>query len=124
MPHIRSSDAPTFQIPDLVVTGLASPSRGSTDNSVWRVVIPAGAPGVLHSMDREEIFVALSGRAVATLGGDLHRLEPGDALVVPKDQMFTLGNEGPDDFVAVAIAAAGVQAHMPSGDRFDPPWVK
>jgi quercetin dioxygenase-like cupin family protein len=124
MPHIRSADAPTFQIPDLTVTGLASPSRGSTANSVWRVHIPAGAPGVLHSMDREEIFVALSGRAVATLGPDVHRLEPGDALVVPQGQLFTLGNDGNEEFVALAVAPAAVQACMPNSECFQPPWLK
>src|SRR3954465_9633451 len=124
MPHVRSSDAPSFQIPDLSVTGLASPSRGSTVNSVWRVRVPAGAPGVVHAMSREEIFVALSGRAVATLGAEVHKLEPGDALIVPQNQMFSLANEGAEEFVAVAVAPATVVACMPDGDCFQPPWVK
>lgn len=124
MPHIRSSDAPSFQIPDLLVTGLASPSRGSRENSVWRVRIPAGAPGVLHSMSREEIFVVISGQAVATLGDDVHKLEPGDALIVPGGQMFTLGNQGTADFIAVAVAPAGVEACMPGGEAFHPPWTE
>src|SRR4051794_360017 len=110
MPHVRSADAPSFQIPDLTVTGLASPSRGSTVNSVWRVHIPAGAPGVLHSMSREEIFAPLRGNAGAPLGAPTQKLEPGDALIAPEGQMFPLANEGPLEFVPVAVAPAGVKA--------------
>lgn len=124
MPHVRAADAPAFQIPDLHVIGLASPSRGSMENSVWRVRVPAGAPGVVHSMSREEIFIALSGRAVATLGAEVHKLEPGDALIVPQDQKFSLANEGTEEFVAVAVAPASVMACMADGECFQPPWVR
>jgi mannose-6-phosphate isomerase-like protein (cupin superfamily) len=75
-------------------------------------------------MSREEIFVALAGRAVATLGRDVHKLEPGDALIVPPNQMFSLANEGEEEFVAVAVAPANVLACLPGGHCFQPPWVK
>jgi quercetin dioxygenase-like cupin family protein len=122
MPVIRAENSPSFALPGLAVIGLASPSRGSSETSVWRLSLAPGAPGVEHSVDREEIFVALAGVATATLGGERFELRAGDALVVPADQSFALGNPGPDAFEAVALAPVGVRARMGNGELFAPPW--
>lgn len=122
MPLNRSANAPIFDIPGLTVAGLASPSRGTRDTSVWRLTIAPDAPGVPHSLDKEEIFIALSGRAVATVGDDSFEIHEGDTLVVPANQIFSLANPGPDAFVALAAAPAGVRARLSDGDFFAPPW--
>ena len=127
MPLIRAEHAPTFVLPGLEVVGLAAPSRGSRENSVWRIRLApgvAGVPttGVVHSLNREEIFVAVSGRAIATLDDERIEVAAGDTLVVPAHQQFSLGNPGPDVFEAVAIASVGVQAQIVGGDAFTPPW--
>ncbi|MEP6766901.1 MAG: cupin domain-containing protein [Gemmatimonadaceae bacterium] len=122
MPVIRAADAAHFEIPGLSVSGLASPSRGTKVTSVWRITLPPETPSVPHSMDKEEIFVALSGSAVLTLHGEDHDVLPGDTIVVPADEIFGLANRGPNPFVAIAVAGAGVQARMTSGERFAPPW--
>jgi quercetin dioxygenase-like cupin family protein len=123
MPIIRADSAPRFTLPGLDVTGLAAPSRGARETCVWRLSLAPGTPGTLHTVDREEIFVALAGRAVATLGGAEHELTPGDALVVPANEPFALANPGPDPFVAMAALPVGGKAAMPTGDPFSPPWV-
>jgi mannose-6-phosphate isomerase-like protein (cupin superfamily) len=79
---------------------------------------------VAHSVDREEIFVALAGCAVATLGDERIELRAGDTLIVPPGQMFSLGNPGPDAFDAVAIAPVGIRARMLTGESFAPPWTE
>lgn len=122
MPVIRSSTAPRFNLPGLDVTGLAAPSRGARETSVWRLVLAPGTPGTLHTVDREEVFVALAGRAVATLGGAEHELTAGDALVVPAGAPFALANPGPEPFEAVAALPVGGRAALPAGAPFAPPW--
>jgi quercetin dioxygenase-like cupin family protein len=92
MPVIPAATAPTFTMPGLAVTGLAAPSRGATETSIWRLTLAPGAPGSEHTIDREEVFVVLAGRAVATIDGDQHHLRPGDALVVPPHRPFSLAN--------------------------------
>jgi mannose-6-phosphate isomerase-like protein (cupin superfamily) len=122
MPIIRAENAPAFRLPNLTVLGLAAPSRGSRETSVWRINVAPGAPGVPHSVDREEIFVALSGSAVATLGEERFELRAGDTLIVPAGEPFTLGNPGAVAFDALAIAPVGVRASLPGGEPFSPPW--
>ncbi len=90
--------------------------------SVWRLSLARDVPGVPHVLDKEEIFVVLSGQGEATLGDDRFEIHAGDALVVPSNQLFSLRNSGAHAFEAIAVAAAGVRAHMTNGESFAPPW--
>ena len=124
MPLIPAATAPTFTMPGLAVTGLAAPSRGATQTSVWRLTLDPGADGSEHILDREEGFVVLTGRAVATIDGDEHQLRPGDALVVPPDRPFSLANPHGESFEAVAALPVGGRVHPPGGSPFVPPWAE
>jgi quercetin dioxygenase-like cupin family protein len=81
-----------------------------------------GTAGTEHSVDKEEIFHALLGQAEITLGTDHCVLHAGDTFVVPPGKTFALSNLSDKTFEAIAIAPAGVRAHMPSGEPFAPPW--
>jgi mannose-6-phosphate isomerase-like protein (cupin superfamily) len=122
MPIIKSSSAPAFELPGLHVVGLASPARGARETSVWRLAIAPGTDGALHSVDREEIFVALAGRATATVGDDTFAVAPGDALIIPAGVPFALANPHAETFEAVAALPVGGRAAYPGGDPFMPPW--
>lgn len=122
MPLIRNDEAPHFDLHGVSFRGLAAPSRGSRETSVWRVSLPPQARGAAHSVDREEIFVALAGRAVAMLDGQEHELGAGDTLIVPAGLTFSLANPGAEAFEALAVAPAGVHARLPGGEPFAPPW--
>ncbi len=124
MPVIKSSAAPAFALPFLSVTGLAAPSRGARETCVWRLALAPGAPGTVHAVDREEIFVALAGHATATLGDESLSLGPGDALIVPAGQSFALANPGVEPFEAIAVLPVGGQAMLPAGQAFTPPWAE
>lgn len=119
---IKSSSAPAFEIPGLSVVGLAAPSRGASETCVWRITLPPGTPATPHAISREEIFVALSGEARIELDGRDHVLAPGDTLVVPAGEMFSLSNPGAEPFTALAVLPIGGQAMLPGGERFSPPW--
>jgi mannose-6-phosphate isomerase-like protein (cupin superfamily) len=122
MPIIKSATAPMFDIPGLHVTGLAAPSRGSSETSVWRIAIAPATDGTVHTVDREEIFVALAGRAVAQVAGETFALDAGDALVVPANVPFALANPFGEPFEAIAALPVGGRATLPGGEAFTPPW--
>jgi len=122
MTIIRAASAPRFNLPGLDVIGLAAPSRGARETSVWRLTLAPGAPGALHSVDREEIFVAISGRATVTLGGIEQTFSAGDALVVAAGEIFALANASDEPFEAIAALPVGGKAAIPGGEPFLPPW--
>ena len=124
MPIIRAAAAPTFNLYGISVIGLAAPSRGSSECSVWRLLLPPGAPAVEHTVDREEIFVALAGRAVATINGQSSEIAVGDTLVVPPGHPFSLATPGGEAFEALVVAPVGVRATVPPGPPFAPPWTE
>src|SRR3954452_16469852 len=73
----------THEVGGARFTSLATPSRGSSDTSVWRVEIAPGTPGTPHQVTREEVFVVLAGRAEVRLGDTVSSAGPGDAIVEP-----------------------------------------
>jgi len=123
MTVISSSTAPTFDAGGTFVTGLASPSRGSREISAWRLRLAPGAASPEHALTREEVFVALSGSAVATVSGARHEVGPGDALVVTPDVPFTIANEGDAPFEAVVCMPCGGLARV-GDESFTPPWAE
>src|SRR4051812_47999772 len=121
MPVITALDAPTFEVPGCRFTGLAAPSRGASENSVWTIVVEPGSPGLPHSVTREEIFVATEGAAELRLDGETRALRAGDAAVIPADTEFTLANPNAEPFRAVVVLPVGGQAVTRDGS-FTPPW--
>jgi len=124
VPHISKDAAPTFTIPGLTVTGLAAPSRGATETSVWALEIAPETPGTPHAVDREEVFVAVSGRAAVELSGREIDFEAGEALIVPAGEPFAIANPHAEPFRAVAATPVGCHAVLPGGERFLPPWAQ
>ena len=129
MPVIRAADAVHFTLGDASFTGLAAPRRGSRENAVWRVRLTSTEPGAVHSLDHEEVLVALGGRAVATLDGADHEVAAGDCLIVASGLPFALRCAEPSDgaapaFEAIAVLPAGATACLAGGEPFTPPWAQ
>jgi quercetin dioxygenase-like cupin family protein len=122
MTHIAAQDAPTFQLPGTTFIGLAAPSRGSTENAVWRVRLDPGTPARPHQLTREEVFVVTAGSAIATVAGKEHCLNAGDSLVVPAFTDLSLANPFADAFEAIAVLPIGARAMLEGGEPFTPPW--
>ena len=123
MTVISSSSAPTFEQGGAFVIGLASPSRGAREVSAWRLRLAPGSASPEHVLTHEEVFVALSGHAVATEAGTRHDVGPGDALVVTPGLPFVLANEGDEPFEAVVAMRCGGLAQV-ADERFAPPWAE
>jgi mannose-6-phosphate isomerase-like protein (cupin superfamily) len=122
MPIITGPDRPTHDLGDVRFTSLATPSRGSTETSVWRVTLVPGAPGVPHQVTREEVFVVVSGTARVSLGEVTGIATPGDAVVVPADTEFAIGNDGSEDLDLLCCLPVCGQAVTADGETFTPPW--
>ena len=121
MTLVSLSDAPRFDAGGTHVIALAAPSRGSAETSVWRLTLDPGSASPEHTLDREEVFVALGGSARAVLGGRPLDVHAGDALIVPPRIAFTISNPGPEPFEAVACQPVGGTATV-DGESFPPPW--
>jgi quercetin dioxygenase-like cupin family protein len=122
VPVISPDNAPKFELPNVTFTGLASPQRGSKENSLWRFAIAANTPGLPHQLTSEEIIVVLGGTAIAEIGTDRHRLSEGDVIIVPAMTDFSLSNESAEIFEALAVFPVGGQAIIGKDAPFTPPW--
>jgi quercetin dioxygenase-like cupin family protein len=123
MPVLSVSQFPTHAIPGARFITLASPRLGSSETSVWRLELDAGAEPVPHRVTREEIFVALEGEALATLDGVEQRVRRGDSLVLPPGVEFSLAGAG-ERFEALVCLPVGGQAVTQGGEPFTPPWAE
>jgi len=119
---IRKQEAPRFNLEGVEVFGYASPSRGSADISLWRLVLAPGAQSPVHALTAGEIFVCLSGEAEFDLEGERLVLRQGDALSVPPGAPFVVRNAGAAPFEALACMPAHGQAVVAGGAPFTPPW--
>ena len=122
MPVIHAADARTFSVPGSTFTGLAAPSRGAAETAVWILTIAPGSIGTPHRLTREEVFVATAGHATATIDGHVHEIAAGDALIVPADTDFAIGNPADTPFQAVVAMPGGGQACLAGAQPFTPPW--
>jgi len=122
MPIIRAQDAKRFDMHGAEFSGLAAPSRGSSENAVWRVKIAAGTPGTAHRLTKEEIIVALRGKAEVRLGDQVHVASAGDVVIVPEGTEFSLTVLEGEPFEAIAILPVGGMAVIGAQTPFTPPW--
>jgi mannose-6-phosphate isomerase-like protein (cupin superfamily) len=122
MAVIPASEAQVHELGGVRFTALASPSRGSTETSVWQVEVPVGSgPGTPHELTREEVLVIVAGRADVRLGDSSTEAGPGDTIVVPPHTTFALGNAGDEPLRAIVSFPVGGEARL-DGASFVPPW--
>jgi mannose-6-phosphate isomerase-like protein (cupin superfamily) len=105
-------------------TSLATPSRGSSETSVWLVEIAPGTAGTPHRLTREEVFVVLSGRAEVRLDGEVSVAGAGDAIVVPAAVPFALAPVDGEPLRALCCLPVGGQGQLADGEPFTPPWAE
>jgi mannose-6-phosphate isomerase-like protein (cupin superfamily) len=83
--------------------------------------VPAGKESMPHKLDRDEVFMVLSGGIQLHPGGDL--LGPGDSAVVPAGAPIELVNPtGERAEVYVALQAGFTAYHMDGTVFGTPPW--
>lgn len=124
MAVLTAPPAPTHELPGARFTSLATPSRGSTDTSVWLVELAPGVPGQPHRLTREEVFVVLGGRAEVSLDGAVTYAGTGDAIVVPAGVLFALAAAGDGPLRALCCLPVGGQGRLGDAAPFTPPWAE
>jgi mannose-6-phosphate isomerase-like protein (cupin superfamily) len=119
---LRAADAPRFEIPGVTFIGMASPSRGTEQVCTWKIVVDANhESGEPHTLDRDEVFMVLSG----SIGVAGEVLGPGDVLVVPAGDDIDVSNPGDVPAEVMVAIPAGFTATMADGTPFGtPPWAK
>jgi mannose-6-phosphate isomerase-like protein (cupin superfamily) len=119
---LRAADAPRFEIPGVTFIGMASPSRGTEQVCTWKIVVDANhRSGAAHTLDRDEVFMVLSG----SIGVAGEVLGPGDVLVVPAGDDIDVSNPGDVPAEVMVAIPAGFTATMADGTPFGtPPWAK
>jgi uncharacterized RmlC-like cupin family protein len=119
---LRAADAPRFEIPGVTFVGMASPSRGSDQLCTWKIIVaPNHESGAAHTLDRDEVFMVLSG----SIGVAGEVLGPGDVLVVPAGDDIEVSNPGEVPAEAMVAIPAGFTATMADGTPIGtPPWAK
>lgn len=122
MPVLQSPAGPTHDLGHTTFTSLATPTRGSTDTSVWMVEMAAGTQPTPHQLTREEVFVVLEGAASARIDGEEQEAGVGDAIVVPAGVAFALSNAGDAPLRLLCCMPVGGQARLDDGTVFTPPW--
>jgi mannose-6-phosphate isomerase-like protein (cupin superfamily) len=122
MTTIHPQEAPRFDLPGLVFTGLASPSRGSAELCTWRLSIEPGfASPDAHTLDRDEIFMVVSGSVSLSPGGTA--VGPGGAAVVQAGAPILVSNVGDGPAEVIVAISAGFNATLQDGTEVGtPPW--
>jgi quercetin dioxygenase-like cupin family protein len=122
MPVARAADNRTFKVSRSTVTGLMSPSRGSTECILYRVDVPNGLEALPpHRHDHEDLFTVASGTATVHVDDEIYEVGPDDSIVVPKGALHWI-DSGPDGCVLIVTMLAGTLFIRDGADPVVPPW--
>jgi quercetin dioxygenase-like cupin family protein len=121
---ITESTARTTRTANGVMTSLATPTQGSAELSSWRVQMEPDGQGPVHTIDREQVWMPLTGSFAVTMAGDTQAVGPGEAVILPagvERQIRVV--QGPAE--ALVCMPAGGQATRPGSDeRLRLPWAE
>ncbi|MEY9926481.1 quercetin dioxygenase-like cupin family protein [Catenulispora sp. GP43] len=124
MPLATLADAPRFARDGFTFRPLAVPSRGSAELAVWALELEPGAVSEAHSVDREEVFVVVSGTVAATVAGREATAGPGDAIIVPAHADLRIRNASDQDPARLTVATSVGMRAIVDGAPFTPPWAQ
>ncbi|WP_409466460.1 cupin domain-containing protein [Amycolatopsis sp. GA6-003] len=130
MPVIRESRR--TETSNAVMTTLASPTQGGSQQAVWRVEMAPGAVGPVHTFDTEQVWTILDGGAEVTVSGVVETVEKGETVVLPADAERQVRADARSGMVAIVCAPGSTRVYrtgvVPAcatadGDKILPDWV-
>jgi mannose-6-phosphate isomerase-like protein (cupin superfamily) len=118
------TDERTTRTPAGAMTGLAAPSQGSKEVCVWRVRLSPDVAGPTHAIDRDQVWVPVSGTFAFTVGDETATVGVGQAVLLPSGALRQITVvEAPAEAI-VSMAPGGV-ATVPGNDKSIPlPWAE
>ncbi|MEW1550084.1 cupin domain-containing protein [Streptomyces tsukubensis] len=121
---VSESEQRTTKTPAASMFGLAAPSQGSAEVSTWRVEMAADSVTPVHIIDREQVWMPLSGEFEVEVEGQVGRAKAGQAVVVPAGAVRKLKAVGGSAEALVAMAVGGKAMIPGSEDRIPLPWAE
>ncbi|MFD4953586.1 MULTISPECIES: cupin domain-containing protein [unclassified Streptomyces] len=121
---VSETEQRTTRTPAGSVFGLAGPSQGSSEVSTWRVELGAASATPVHVIDREQVWMPLSGEFLVEADGRTERAGAGQAVVVPAGVVRQFKAVGGPAEALVAMAVGGKAMLPGSADRIPLPWAE
>jgi mannose-6-phosphate isomerase-like protein (cupin superfamily) len=93
------------------------------DFEVWMQTIAPGQGTPVHRHDCEEVVVVLRGSGVCLHDDGESRFGPESTLIIPRDAVHQIVNDGDDDLFAIGVLGmAPVDVRTPDGQPMPLPW--
>ncbi|WP_309504957.1 cupin domain-containing protein [Streptomyces sp. KM273126] len=122
---VSESEQRTTRTPAGEVFGLAGPSQGSTEVSTWRMALGVGMSTPVHIIDREQVWMPLSGTFEVDVDGRVERVGAGQAVILAAGTVRQLTAVGGGPAEALVAMAVGGRAMVPgSEDKIPLPWAE
>lgn len=120
---ITPTDENVTESPNARMTGLAAPSRGSTELSTWTVAMATGQTGPEHVINREQVWTVTDGALDVTYDGHTEKITAGQTFVLPPDALRQI--HAPQAAEAhVAMQADGVASTPDTEGTRTLPWAQ
>ena len=112
------------ETPNAAMTSYATPSLGSTEVCAWRVSMQADTQGPVHAIDREQVWLPLTGTLTFTVDDTTTTVGPGQSAILPAGELRQIrAADGPVE--ALVCMPIGGQASVPDrADAVPLPWAQ
>lgn len=119
---ITESEARTTTTPGGVMKALAGPSQGSEQVSTWRVDMGPHSSSPEHMVDRDQVWMPVSGGFQVMVEEEHATLSPGQAVVIPAGALRRVST-GDTPGEALVCMVPGGRACVPGREGALPlPW--
>ncbi|HEY8458639.1 MAG TPA: cupin domain-containing protein [Actinopolymorphaceae bacterium] len=121
---VSESEQRTTRTPAGSMFGLAAPSQGSAEISTWRVELKADSATPVHIIDREQVWMPVSGEFEVEVEGETRQASRGQAVIIPAGAVRQVKAVGGTAEALVAMVVGG-KAMMPGrADKMPLPWAE
>lgn len=116
---VRTGDRVT-ETPNATMHALAAPSAGSAELSTWWVRMAEGSAGPAHVVDREQVFMPVSGSVEVIVDGAAEVCAAGEAAVLPAGTTRRI--RALEDVTAVVAMRSGAVVTAEGREPGPLPW--
>src|SRR5690242_11650482 len=113
-----------METPNARMDSLATPSLGSTELCTWRVTMAAGAEGPVHAIDREQVWMPLTGSLTVTVDGRTEVVDTGQSVILPAGETRQIRAHDGDVEAMVCMVVGGFASTPGSEQQVPLPWAQ
>jgi quercetin dioxygenase-like cupin family protein len=120
---IETVQAPrSHETPNAVMRTYASARLTGTELALWRVELPPGAAGPVHSVDVEQVVLMLEGEVAVEADGTTTMLGEDASAVLPAGVSRRITNAATSRAVAIMCCRSGARASRAQQPDVTIPW--